>query len=214
MLAAIVCGATLAFLRSNYHPAKIFMGDSGALALGFVLATLAVQGVLKTAATIALVAPLLVMAVPILDTSFVVLKRLKYRRAPWGADHNHFYHRFMRIGFSQRSTAAYLHVWAALLAGYAILAALRPAAPARPLGSRQHAHRCGVGAARGRRVGLDGLLARDPQVPAPAGLTRQAARARRRSRGGGRAGSHRRPALDEVHPGVARTQRAATSFGA
>ena len=61
---------------------RIFMGDSGALALGFLLATMAVQGVLKTAATIALVAPLLVLAVPILDTSFVVLKRLKYGRAP------------------------------------------------------------------------------------------------------------------------------------
>jgi UDP-GlcNAc:undecaprenyl-phosphate/decaprenyl-phosphate GlcNAc-1-phosphate transferase len=120
-LAAIVCGATLAFLPHNYHPARIFMGDSGALALGFVLAAVAVQGVVKTAATIALAAPLLVMAVPILDTSFVVLKRLKYRRAPWGADHNHFYHRFLRIGFSQRRTVAYLHLWAALLAAFAIL---------------------------------------------------------------------------------------------
>jgi len=129
VLAAIVCGATLAFLRSNYHPAKIFMGDSGALALGFVLATVAVQGVLKTAATIAVVAPLLVMAIPILDTSFVVLKRLKYRRPPWGADHNHFYHRFMRIGFSQRRTAAYLHVWAALVASYAILLRFVPPRP-------------------------------------------------------------------------------------
>ena len=129
VLAAIVCGATLAFLRHNYHPAKIFMGDSGALALGFVLATVAVQGVLKTAATIALVAPLLVMAVPILDTSFVVLKRLKYRRPPWGADHNHFYHRFLRIGFSQRRTAAYLHVWAALLAAWAILVRFVPPRP-------------------------------------------------------------------------------------
>jgi UDP-GlcNAc:undecaprenyl-phosphate GlcNAc-1-phosphate transferase len=131
ILAAIVCGATLAFLRSNYHPAKIFMGDSGALALGFVLATVAVQGVLKTAATIAIVAPLLVMAIPILDTSFVVMKRLKYRRPPWGADHNHFYHRFMRIGYSQRKTAAYLHVWAALVAGYALLLRF---VPPRPLG--------------------------------------------------------------------------------
>ena len=129
VLAAIVCGSTLAFLRSNYHPAKIFMGDSGALALGFVLATVAVQGVLKTAATIAIVAPLLVMAIPILDTSFVVLKRLKYRRPPWGADHNHFYHRFMRIGYSQRKTAAYLHVWAALVAGYAILLRFVPPRP-------------------------------------------------------------------------------------
>ncbi len=128
-LAAIVCGATLAFLWHNYHPAKIFMGDSGALALGFLLATVSVQGVLKTAATIALVAPLLVLAVPILDTSFVVLKRLKYRRAPWGADHNHFYHRFMRIGYSQRRTAAYMHLWAALLAAYALLLRFNPPRP-------------------------------------------------------------------------------------
>ncbi len=128
-LAAIVCGATLAFLRHNYHPARIIMGDSGALALGFLLATLSIQGVLKTAATIALVAPLLVIAVPILDTSFVVLKRLKYRRPPWGADQNHFYHRFLRIGFSQRKTAAYLHVWAALLAAWAILLRFVPPRP-------------------------------------------------------------------------------------
>jgi UDP-GlcNAc:undecaprenyl-phosphate GlcNAc-1-phosphate transferase len=128
-LAAIICGATLGFLWHNYHPAKIFMGDSGALALGFLLATISVEGVLKTAATIALVAPLLVIAVPILDTSFVVLKRLKYRRAPWGADHNHFYHRFMRIGYSQRRTAAYLHLWAILLAAYALLLRFVPPRP-------------------------------------------------------------------------------------
>jgi UDP-GlcNAc:undecaprenyl-phosphate GlcNAc-1-phosphate transferase len=127
--AAIVCGATLGFLRHNYHPAKTFMGDSGALTLGFVLGSLAVEGVLKNAATIALAAPLLVLAVPILDTSFVVLKRLKYRNPPFGADHNHFYHRFLRIGFSQRRTAAYLHVWAALLAGYAILLRFVPPRP-------------------------------------------------------------------------------------
>lgn len=128
-LAAIICGATLGFLRHNYHPAKIFMGDSGALALGFLLATISVEGVLKTAATIALVAPLLVIAVPILDTSFVVLKRLKYRRAPWAADHNHFYHRFMRIGYSQRRTAAYMHLWAVLLAAYALLLRFLPPRP-------------------------------------------------------------------------------------
>jgi UDP-GlcNAc:undecaprenyl-phosphate GlcNAc-1-phosphate transferase len=73
--------------------------------------------------------PLLVLAVPILDTSFVVLKRLKYRRPPWNADQNHFYHRFMRIGFSQRRTAAYLHVWAGLLAAWAILVRFVPPRP-------------------------------------------------------------------------------------
>ena len=128
-LAAIICGATLAFLRHNYHPAKVFMGDIGALSLGFLLACVAVQGVLKTAATIAFAGPLLVMAVPILDTSFVVAKRLKYRRPPWGADHNHFYHRFMRIGLTQRRTAAYLHLWALLLAAWAILLRFLPPRP-------------------------------------------------------------------------------------
>lgn len=130
-LAAIVCGATLGFLRHNYHPATIFMGDTGALTLGFVLGALAVEGVLKTPATIALAAPLLIMAVPILDTSFVVAKRLKYKRRPWAPDQNHFYHRFLRIGLSQRKTAAYLHVWAAVLAGYAMLLRF---VPPRPLG--------------------------------------------------------------------------------
>jgi UDP-GlcNAc:undecaprenyl-phosphate GlcNAc-1-phosphate transferase len=121
VLAAVVCGATLGFLRHNYHPARVFMGDTGALALGFLIGALSVEGLLKTAAAVTLVAPLLVLAVPILDTSFVVLKRLKYRRPPFGADHNHFYHRFLRIGLSQRRTALYLHVWAALLAAYALL---------------------------------------------------------------------------------------------
>ncbi|HEX8120005.1 MAG TPA: MraY family glycosyltransferase [Solirubrobacteraceae bacterium] len=129
VLAAIVCGATVGFLRHNYHPAKIFMGDSGALTLGFVLGSLSVEGVLKTPATIALAAPLLIMAVPILDTSFVVAKRLKYKRKPWDADQNHFYHRFMRIGYSQRRTAAYLHVWAGVLAGYAMLVRFVPPRP-------------------------------------------------------------------------------------
>jgi UDP-GlcNAc:undecaprenyl-phosphate GlcNAc-1-phosphate transferase len=129
--ATVVLGACVGFLRHNYNPAKVFMGDCGALTLGFVLGSLAVGGALKTSATIALAAPLLVLAVPILDTSFVVAKRLKYGRAPWGADHNHFYHRFLRIGFSQRRTAAYLHVWAMLLAGYAVLLRF---VPPRPLG--------------------------------------------------------------------------------
>jgi UDP-GlcNAc:undecaprenyl-phosphate/decaprenyl-phosphate GlcNAc-1-phosphate transferase len=101
--------------------------------------------VLKTAATIALVAPMLVIAVPILDTSFVVLKRVKYRRPPWGADHNHFYHRFLRIGFSQRRTAAYLHLWAGALSAYAILLRFVPPRP----GGEWDAHNALIGAAAG-----------------------------------------------------------------
>src|SRR3954452_894265 len=80
ILSAIVLGATLGFLRHNFYPARIFMGDSGALLLGFVLAAVSIQGLLKTASVFALFFPLLVLAVPILDTSFVFAKRLKHRR--------------------------------------------------------------------------------------------------------------------------------------
>src|SRR5205807_8154354 len=102
ILSAIVLGACLGFLRHNFYPARIFMGDSGALLLGFVLAAISVQGLLKTAGLVTLAFPLIVLAIPILDTSFVVLKRLKYRRPITEADRNHLHHRFVNIGFSQR----------------------------------------------------------------------------------------------------------------
>jgi len=129
VLAAITAGAALGFLVHNFHPASVFMGDCGSNLLGLLLGATIVEGSLKTQAVVALIVPLVVLAVPFLDTTFVVLKRLKYRRAPWRADHNHFYHRFMRIGFSQRRTAAYLHLWALMMAGYALLARFVPPRP-------------------------------------------------------------------------------------
>lgn len=120
VLSAIVAGACSGFLRHNFYPARIFMGDSGALLLGFTLATVSVQGLLKTAATVALFLPLLVLLVPILDTSFVVAKRLKYGLPVYHADDWHFHHRFRNIGFSQRRTVAYLWAWCAILAGAAL----------------------------------------------------------------------------------------------
>jgi UDP-GlcNAc:undecaprenyl-phosphate GlcNAc-1-phosphate transferase len=119
-LAATTAGASLGFLFYNFPPASVFMGDSGANLLGYLLGVVAVVGSLKTGAVIALAAPLLVLAVPFLDTGFVVAKRLKYRRKPWAADANHFHHRMARIGFSQRKTVAYLYAWTALLAGVAV----------------------------------------------------------------------------------------------
>lgn len=120
VLSAIVAGMAFGFLRHNFYPARIFMGDSGALLLGFVLATVAIQGLLKTAATVALFFPLIVLAVPILDTSFVLAKRLKYGQPVMQADRNHLHHRFINIGFSQRRAAIYLYVWCAILAGAAL----------------------------------------------------------------------------------------------
>jgi UDP-GlcNAc:undecaprenyl-phosphate/decaprenyl-phosphate GlcNAc-1-phosphate transferase len=120
ILAAIVAGACFGFLRHNFYPARIFMGDSGALLLGFTLATLSVQGLLKTAATVALFFPLLVLAVPIVDTSFVLAKRIKHGRPVYEADRTHLHHRFANIGFSQRRAAVYMYAWCAILAGAAL----------------------------------------------------------------------------------------------
>jgi UDP-GlcNAc:undecaprenyl-phosphate GlcNAc-1-phosphate transferase len=116
ILTAIVFGACLGFLRHNFYPARIFMGDSGALLLGFILATVSVQGLLKTAALATLVLPLLVLAVPLLDTSFVVARRIKHRSPVYVADRSHLHHRFQRIGFSHPRAVVYLYVWCATLA--------------------------------------------------------------------------------------------------
>jgi UDP-GlcNAc:undecaprenyl-phosphate GlcNAc-1-phosphate transferase len=120
ILSAIVAGACLGFLRHNFFPARIFMGDSGALCLGFILAAVSIQGLLKTASTVVLVLPLLVLAVPILDTSFVVAKRLKYNLPVYTADRWHLHHRFLNIGFSQRRAAVTMWLWCASLAGAAL----------------------------------------------------------------------------------------------
>ncbi|HEY8725931.1 MAG TPA: MraY family glycosyltransferase, partial [Gaiellaceae bacterium] len=127
LLSAIVLGAALGFLRHNVYPARIFMGDSGAMLLGFVLAAIPLQGLLKTASIVTLFFPLLVLAVPILDTSFVVAKRLKYRQPVYVADRQHLHHRFVNIGFSQRRAAGYIWLWCATLSATALaLRFIRP----------------------------------------------------------------------------------------
>jgi UDP-GlcNAc:undecaprenyl-phosphate GlcNAc-1-phosphate transferase len=119
-LAAVVSGAALGFLVHNFHPASVFMGDCGSNLLGLLLGGIVVEGSLKTNALIALVVPLVVLAVPFLDTGFVVAKRIKYRRPVYRADSNHFHHRFHRIGFSQRRTVLYLYAWTLTMAGVAV----------------------------------------------------------------------------------------------
>ena len=120
VLAAIVAGGSLGFLRHGFPPASSFMGDTGSNLLGYLLAVVAVQGSLKTNAALALALPLLVLAVPILDTSFVVAKRLKYRQPIYQADRWHFHHRMANIGFEPRKTLLYLYGWTLVLAGLAL----------------------------------------------------------------------------------------------
>lgn len=120
VLAALTAGAALGFLRHNFHPARIFMGDAGSNLLGLLLACVAVQGFLKTTAVIALVLPLVMLAVPILDTGFVVARRIKNRLPFYRADRTHFHHRMASIGFSQRRTVLYLYGWTLTLAALAL----------------------------------------------------------------------------------------------
>jgi UDP-GlcNAc:undecaprenyl-phosphate/decaprenyl-phosphate GlcNAc-1-phosphate transferase len=120
VLAAITAGAALGFLIHNFHPASVFMGDCGSNLLGLLLGTVIIEGSLKTNALVALIVPLVVLAVPFLDTGFVVAKRIKYRRPVYRGDSNHFHHRFHRIGFSQRRTVLYLYAWTITMAGLAV----------------------------------------------------------------------------------------------
>jgi UDP-GlcNAc:undecaprenyl-phosphate/decaprenyl-phosphate GlcNAc-1-phosphate transferase len=126
-VSAILAGAAIGFLRYNFHPATIIMGDSGSLMMGYLLATIAIEGVLKTAAAVSLVFPLVILALPILDTSFVILKRLKYRQPIYQADNWHFHHRFSNIGFSQRRTALTLYAWCTVLSVFALAIRFVPA---------------------------------------------------------------------------------------
>jgi UDP-GlcNAc:undecaprenyl-phosphate GlcNAc-1-phosphate transferase len=120
ILAGCTAGAALGFLVYNFHPASVFMGDSGSNLLGLLLGGVIVEGSLKTNALIALFVPLVILAVPFLDTGFVVAKRIKYRRPVYRGDSNHFHHRFHRMGFSQRKTVLYLYAWSTTMTGIAV----------------------------------------------------------------------------------------------
>jgi UDP-GlcNAc:undecaprenyl-phosphate/decaprenyl-phosphate GlcNAc-1-phosphate transferase len=120
ILAAIVLGGTLGFLRHNFYPARIFMGDSGALLLGFTLASISVEGLLKTASLVSLFLPLAVLAIPVADTTFVVAKRLKNRLPLYEGDRSHLHHRFLNIGYSQPRAVLTIYAWCGTLAAAAL----------------------------------------------------------------------------------------------
>ena len=187
VLAAATAGASLGFLRHGFPPASSFMGDTGSNLLGYLLATVAVLGALKTNAVVALFFPLIVLAVPILDGGFVIAKRLKYRRPVYEADRSHFHHRMANIGFSQRRTLLYLYGWALVLAGLGAGASLRPLQrQPRPLQRRLDGGDGGLRRGGAGRQRVPGGRARDPQAaplpPPSAGRLARPGRARSRRR--------------------------------
>jgi len=107
LIAFILAGSMLAFLTYNFNPAKIFMGDSGALFSGFLLATLSITGVMK-GATLAIMLPFVVLAVPIIDITYSSLRRISKGKSPFVADAEHIHHKLLKAGFTQNMTVAIL----------------------------------------------------------------------------------------------------------
>lgn len=110
ILTAALAGAAIGFLRYNFNPAKIFMGDAGSMFLGFALAAISIQGVMKSALAVGVVVPVLALGLPILDTAFAIIRRLATGRSIGEADKDHLHHRLLRLGLSHRNTV--LVMWA------------------------------------------------------------------------------------------------------
>ncbi|MEO0769302.1 MAG: MraY family glycosyltransferase [Cyanobacteria bacterium J06649_4] len=112
LIAAALAGGSLAFLRYNFNPAQIFMGDGGAYFIGFTLAGVGVIGLVKGVTTVAVLLPSLTLAVPILDMSAVILLRMRQGLSPFVADKRHLHHRLLKAGFSHRFTVVFIYVLA------------------------------------------------------------------------------------------------------
>ncbi|MGH2637518.1 MAG: glycosyltransferase family 4 protein, partial [Actinomycetota bacterium] len=133
VLSAIAAGASIGFLPWNFHPARIFMGDSGAMLLGLVLAVATISGVGgelegPSGGTIAVIAipvlvPLLVLAVPLLDVVLAIVRRMRRGIGVGHADKEHIHHRLMDIGHSHRQAVLLMYLWAALISGCALAVA-------------------------------------------------------------------------------------------
>ncbi|MEE9315911.1 MAG: MraY family glycosyltransferase, partial [bacterium] len=109
IMALALVGSTSGFLLYNFHPAKIFMGDTGSMFLGFILGAITIMGTLKTVAAIALLVPIMVIGLPLLDTFLTILRRLKKRKPLLQADREHLHHRLLDYGWGQRRTVLLMY---------------------------------------------------------------------------------------------------------
>ena len=115
ILMAALAGACAGFLPYNLNPAKIFMGDTGSTFLGFILATVSIQGLFKFYAIISFAVPFLVLGLPIFDTCFAILRRVSKGQSPMAPDRGHIHHRLIDMGFNQKQTVAVLYIISAIL---------------------------------------------------------------------------------------------------
>lgn len=119
-MAVLLFWSVLGFLPFNFHPAKIFMGDTGALFLGFMIAVLSLLG-FKNVAIISFVIPIFILAIPIFDTLIAIVRRLVQKRSISSPDSSHLHHRLMKLGMTQKQTVLFLYVLGAMFSVAAIL---------------------------------------------------------------------------------------------
>ena len=116
IILAAIAGAAVGFLRYNFFPASIFLGDSGSLFFGFMLACASIIGVLKSTLVIALLIPIVVLAIPIYDTATAIIRRAVKGRSIFEADKKHLHHRLLKAGFNQRQVVVMIYVACLILA--------------------------------------------------------------------------------------------------
>ena len=121
IILAIVAGACVGFMPYNLNPASIFMGDTGSTFLGFMLATLSIQGMFKVYAIISFAVPFLILGLPIFDTAFAILRRILEGRSPMSPDRGHVHHRLIDMGFNQKQAVAILYIISAVLGLLAVV---------------------------------------------------------------------------------------------
>ncbi len=114
VMAALV-GACVGFMPYNLNPAKMFMGDTGATFLGYILATMSIQGLFKFYAVISFAVPFLILGLPIFDTAFAFIRRLAHGQSPMHADRGHIHHRLIDMGLNQKQAVATLYVISAIM---------------------------------------------------------------------------------------------------
>ncbi|MGB4437714.1 MAG: MraY family glycosyltransferase [Sedimentibacter sp.] len=123
MQCAIIAGASLGFLPFNFNPAKIFMGDTGSLLLGYMLAVTSVSGMVKSVAAVTLAVPVFALGLPIFDTAFAIIRRYINKKPIMEADKEHLHHKLMKIGLNQRQTVLVMYFISMVLGIVAVIIA-------------------------------------------------------------------------------------------
>ncbi|WP_210367174.1 MraY family glycosyltransferase [Bacillus sp. REN3] len=120
-LALILLGSTLAFLFYNFHPAKIFMGDTGALFLGYSIGILSLLGLYKSVTLFSFIVPIIILGVPIFDTTYAIIRRVVNKQPISAPDKSHLHHRILAIGLSHRNTVLVIYALGILFSVSAVL---------------------------------------------------------------------------------------------